>query len=117
MVKNEIPDGCKRRTDNHPVLDLPSIDGTQLFLNHLAVSHDTTRSAEPVAFCSITPPSVPRTPLWSKSGAYGARSPRESEASSIKGATSEMASSLSWRVSTPSPSQAAMVAHYGIDAS
>jgi hypothetical protein len=43
MLENQIPDGCKCRTDNHPVLDLPSIDGTQLLLNHLAVSHDITR--------------------------------------------------------------------------
>jgi len=54
-----MPDGCKRRTDNHPVLDLPSIDGTQLFLNHLAVSryHSIARTCRrsPRSRCRRSP--------------------------------------------------------------
>ena len=48
MLHDKIPDGCKRRSDNHPAVDLPSADGTQLFLNrHRGIFHRNTENAGP----------------------------------------------------------------------
>ena len=33
MLKNKIPNGRKRRADNHSVMDLPSVDGAQLLVD------------------------------------------------------------------------------------
>jgi hypothetical protein len=34
MPHDQVTDGGKRRTNNHPAIDLPSVNGTQLFRNH-----------------------------------------------------------------------------------
>jgi hypothetical protein len=47
MLRDKITDGRKRRTDNHPVMDLPRIDSTQLFLNHHAMHFHHTTEKKP----------------------------------------------------------------------
>lgn len=40
ILHDKITDGRKRRTDNHPVMDLPSVDGTQLLVDgHPEINH------------------------------------------------------------------------------
>ena len=40
MLHDKITDGRKRRADNHPAMDLSSVDGPQLFVDgHPEINH------------------------------------------------------------------------------